>query len=176
MWKLTRRFNHPDGAASANPVDDPHRWTLFYFRTADGGPPAWEESKWMFEWDGSWNDIYVKATTSEDWNALFRLIRATWQHRYKFEGEPAELPEIWTPDMPLLGHVIEILVGPVTITCVHLDEEEIEMFIDPREIKSNKEFSILMEFMSAVSRALRKNVYMGGENIRVRSCLFVEYS
>jgi hypothetical protein len=129
----------------------------------------------MFEWDGSWNDIYLKDTTANDWNVFFGLVLRTWKHQYLREGEPEKLPETWLAEFPQGSHSLDIDLGAVTVTCVHFDRDEIELFIDPREIKSEKEFSTLLEFMSTLCRTLRKDVYMGAENMRTQPCLDVQY-
>jgi hypothetical protein len=170
---------HSEKPKGANPdgdgAQDAHRWTCWLYRNIDGLPPSRETSRWMFEWDGSWNDIYVKNTTADDWNAFFSLISSNWKHRYTREGEPDKLPEEWFAEMPLGSHSLDINLDAITVTCVHFDREEIELFIDPREIKSEKEFSTLLEFMSTISRKLRKDIYMGAENIRTNPCLHVQY-
>ena len=54
----------------------------------------WQDAKWIFDFDGSWRDIYVLDTTIEDWQRFLDMVRqGPWRFEWTVDGVPAPLPE-----------------------------------------------------------------------------------
>src|SRR5689334_8766348 len=96
---------------------DSLRSTTWMYRKPYGVPPSWAESKWLFEWDGSWLDIYVKGMSFDYWPVFFRFVQKAGDCVFTREGENAPLPESWSEEL-ILNHSLEIKVGPITFSAV----------------------------------------------------------
>ena len=127
----------------------------------------------MFEWDGSWLDIYVMDTSVEDWNRFLSFLHGGLTLNFLREGEKTDLPLEWTEELVEVGHLLELTIGKTIFSCVHFDLFEIELFIDPREFRSADDYEKLLDFMMQMGNAIGKTVFLGGESSRDRACLEV---
>jgi hypothetical protein len=130
---------------------------------------AWETAREIFEWDGSWRDLYVFGTTVLDWDRLLQALRASsFQIEFTQGGEPAALPKSFAehfdagPDRPLI--MLSVLVDGVRLNAHMFCDDEIEFDIDPREISGPDRFGALVSFMNFAADALASTVVLAPEN------------
>lgn len=129
---------------------------------------TWEQVKAEFEWDGSLRDLYVWNTSIEDWDRLLNAVRS---HSYPVEfllgGELAALPEK-VSDIFAITHdkaaFLGIDVSGLRVHSHFFTLEEIEMDLDPRQFRGQKELDALLTFMRFMGQALNREVIMTPEN------------
>ena len=61
-------------------------------------------------------------------------------------------------------HTLSVDVESVTINCHFLCLEEIELDIDPEQIKGEKEHTVLLGYIAQLAKALGKTAYITPEN------------
>lgn len=127
----------------------------------------WEDYKVAFEFDGSFRDIYVLNTSSEDWQRLIDFAHSgVYKISYTIDGVEVALPQQVTKIFRgryEANHVLCIQAGPVLIGCHFFDEMEIEFNIDPREIQNEAQAEAFFGFMRQIGNLLRKEVILTHE-------------
>ena len=122
-------------------------------------------------WDGSWRDIYVQNTESEDWEKWINLVnekyRINW-HNGKTNQSEAKIKfdvikEYWEGNGELCS-TANIFLDEIQINAHFFDDTEIENDIDPREFKSMDDHNRLIEYLKSVSMACNKEVIVTLEN------------
>ena len=129
---------------------------------------AWTKVESDFEWDGSLRDIYVRSATLDDWRAVYRVLKASPDVEFRFDGEqaalPAEIDDVFamrSRKSPMLS----LKVGGVAVVFHFFTEEEIEGDIDPREVKSQAELDAVLAFLKKIGDSVRKPVLLTPENL-----------
>ncbi|RZJ39720.1 MAG: hypothetical protein EON86_13885 [Brevundimonas sp.] len=132
----------------------------------------WARIEPLFDWDGSWRDIYVLGTSAEDWRNALDAIRRECPNAMLRSADPALSP---TPipdpapdvrDMIGQGALLVIDLNGIRVNCHFFDEAEIEFDIDPREIIGLEQVARLLEFMAILGKATGKPVLLTPENGR----------
>lgn len=122
-----------------------------------------------FHRDGSLRDIYVRNVTMEHWETFLDLIRSSdFGYRYTRDGSTARLP---STAAQILGdssatHNLAIELGGVTACCHFFAEDEIELDIDPREVRSPIVERQVLKFMALLGAELDRDVILTEENLR----------
>jgi hypothetical protein len=126
--------------------------------------PEWQDAKEFIEPGGSLCDIYVKGTTTSDWNEFLKMVMlGPWQFEYLKEGKSVALPVNAIPFAAEFDHLLTVRVGPARVNCHFFTDDEIEVDIDPWEVRCETDFRALIDFMRALGRAVGKVVSLGGE-------------
>jgi len=132
----------------------------------------WNNIKWIFEQDGALRDIYVQNAQISDWEKVVDLLNSEFKLSFgidhdnltdkidfefiktMFAGETGEL-ETKSSTIDLSGIIAK---------CYFFLEDQIEFDINPTDIKSELELSIILDFMKSISSKLEKQVTLCGEN------------
>lgn len=128
---------------------------------------TWDEYKSAFEWDGSLRDIYVLETTVGDWNKFLNFI-STREFEFKYlVGEvetelPLDVAELLARNDS--GSLLSIDLNGAVANCHFFWDKDIELDLDPREIKSDAQAAIVFNFMARLGYVLGKDVILTGEN------------
>lgn len=129
----------------------------------------WEYIKWFFEDDGALRDIYVLDSTISDWEKLIDFINRN--HTLKFGEDNANQIDkeyvlaYWedkTHEME--SKSIRIDLKGIHIHSYFFSPYQIEFDIDPKEIKSIKEFETIQKFMVSISKTINKPIILTDEN------------
>ena len=127
----------------------------------------WEICKRDFEFDGAGLDIYVFGTTIEDWGSLFNVLRTSYCFEYSVDGEPGQFPKT-IEEVFLIrksaSPALSFLVGKISVVCHFFHETDIEFDIDPREVTSQAELDILLNFLRQVGATIHRSVVLTPEN------------
>jgi hypothetical protein len=138
----------------------------------------WEEIRSVFKEDeGTLRDIYVLDTDINDWQCLLDFLRSG-DYLYRFDSKKgALLPEKakdvlanWEDWLPFLT----IIVGGLELNCLFAEGDEIEFWLDPIKVQSEREAEALFEFMRDIGQTLKKTVRLTPE--AGRNYALVEYS
>jgi len=132
----------------------------------------WEKLKdEIYNCDGSWRDIYVKETTSEDWNSWVTMVneryRINW-HNGKTNKDESKIDfkiiqEYWEGNHDLCS-TANIFINDIQINAHFFSDSEIENDIDPREFKTIEDHNRLIEYLKLVSIVCGKEVIVTPEN------------
>ncbi len=130
---------------------------------------TWKAASELFEWDGSWRDLYVFSTTIEDWDRVMRALAASaFQSEFTRGGVVSSMPRSFAEhfnagaERPLL--MLSVIIDGVRFNAHLFCEDEIEFDIDPREVSDAKHFDALVAFMNFVANAVAKPVVLTPEN------------
>ena len=127
----------------------------------------WEDCQRAFYIDGSLRDIYIFQTSTDDWEKLLSFALALDQViYYRIDGEIASLPKRATSifNNREHTHTMSIDLTGVIVNCHFFMIEEIELDIDPREIKSQNELDIVIKFIKELGKCLKKDAIVTEEN------------
>ena len=114
--------------------------------------------------DGSLRDVYLSNTSQEDWNA-FLALATQYPSEYLFDGEVKDMPNLVAIFENREGtHLLRITVGAAQINCHFFTHEEIELDIDPRQVKSQETHTAILGFVEAVADATGKLARITPEN------------
>ncbi|MGL1900727.1 MAG: hypothetical protein OCC49_01235 [Fibrobacterales bacterium] len=121
----------------------------------------------IFHIDGTLRDLFVKNTGKVEWQCLMRFLMdsdhevsllknhekiAITSFRFKDIFETDELFEL------------EIFLDAVKVNCQFFISTEIELDIDPADIKTDSDAQNVFTFMEAIGTALLRNVLLTEEN------------
>jgi hypothetical protein len=116
--------------------------------------------------DGSLRDIYVFNTVPDDWDALLALAQAH-PHEYTRDGISTSLPGTTSIFQARdHSHLLSVLAGTVRINCHFFAPDEIELDIDPREVKGPEEHAAVLLFVEQLARATGKDAVLTPESTR----------
>lgn len=123
--------------------------------------PTWESATDLWEVDGSLRDLYIKNTTIDDWRAFLEMAKS-YRHEYTFDGQSQELSNA------------EELLENHGLLCIYLDTIklhshffvpwEIELDIDPREVRNPEEHSEVLSFVEQLAQTLNKPALLTPES------------
>lgn len=135
-------------------------------------PRDWKNIRGYFYPDGSLRDIYVLGTSINDWEALIDFLNENYKITYTngYSVEPAI--DKYYALRQLKGNLPNNIYKMARIWLdEHLElsihffiTEVIEFDVDPKEVKSLDDFIKIEEFMINVSKLLKTEVLMTGED------------
>ena len=131
-----------------------------------------EKHKWIFEPDGSLLDIYVQETTLDNWLTLIDFLNANYKVKYDptSDNEPQDKINkdyVTTFLLDKTGELecrtVSVFSNNLVFNCHFFLKDEIEFDADPKEFKEQKDFETLIAFMTAISKALNKEIILIAE-------------
>lgn len=125
-----------------------------------------ERCREEFVFDGSWRDLYIFDTTIDDWNAIAKIL-TTYKHEYFVDSDPDKLPTVFSPNFFVdrqYSCVLKTYFQSLQVNCHFFVVDEIELDIDPREIKDQGSFNELMALMRLMGERVDKDVVLTPEN------------
>jgi len=134
---------------------------------------TWDNIAWIFEPDGSLRDIYVQDISIDEWHKLIDFLNSNYKLRYGITGDCRDSNQIdkdyiieYLTDNTgeLECKSVTIYIEGVNINCHFFLPDQIEFDIDPKEIKSIDDYKKVEGFMISVSKTLRNQVILTGEN------------
>ena len=125
----------------------------------------WDKCKDAFQTDGSLRDIYVLNTAIMDWVRLFDVC-SMYDTTLYCDGDP--IPMILDPATVFQrsskhSYYLKVLVEGVALHCHFFTVEEIEIDVDPKEIKSQPDLDAVLDVMGSIGRRLAKPVILTEE-------------
>ena len=129
---------------------------------------TWEDCRAVFQPDGALRDIYVQGTTEDDWDAILAFVDAQgFSAAYTRNGIAGPLPrdvaKVFADRQA--SHLLRFDIGGgVHIHGYFFEPYEIEMDIDPKEIRSEKELEPLVRFLRGIGDLLSKDVLLTEES------------
>ena len=125
----------------------------------------WDKCKDAFQTDGSLRDIYVLNTAIMDWVRLFDVC-SMYDATLYCDGDP--IPMILDPATVFQrssehSYYLKVLVEGVALHCHFFTVEEIEIDVDPKEIKSQPDLDVVLDVMGSIGRGLAKPVILTEE-------------
>ena len=136
----------------------------------------WQDVKAIFEWDGSWLDIYVLKANPECWQKALDFVRASYPLVYGVDLDRAEFPREVTAIFSKRVEAntwLNIDVNGIDVACHFFTEDEIEFDLDPRHIDDETMFGHLCEFMRRLGQHLDQSVILTPENNQDR--IIIQY-
>lgn len=138
---------------------------------------VWECVAGELAWDGSLRDVCIPGTTLSDW-ARFLSDMTTWPWPIEFtrDGAACSLPQsadaafAMSRDAKVL---LSVRVAGMSINCHFFAVDEIELDVDPRELRGQAELKALLAFMRRIGQVTNKPVLLTHEGWRESSLLRV---
>jgi hypothetical protein len=127
--------------------------------------PSFGEIEFLWFDDGSFTDIYFFRTSVADWKRFVAFVNK-YSTRCRFDGDNPIPPiaDILLDDQAY-SHSLEFFVGTVSLKCFFFVKNEIELTIDPREVKGQIEHEIVLKFLAKLSYELHKLLFITPENM-----------
>jgi hypothetical protein len=126
--------------------------------------PAKTEPPDLWEFDGSLRDVYVHRTGLSDWRAFMDVV-GHYPHEYFRAGDRCTLSDVEVVVATReVGRSLHIHVGTAQVNCHFFDVEEIELDIDPREVRDIETHNLILEFLESLANAVQKAVAVTAEN------------
>lgn len=130
----------------------------------------WDNIKWIFKsYQSGLRDIYIQETSLADWEQLIDFFNLSYNLNFG-EESANQIDKDYVINY-LNGNTAEnenkrlrIELDGVNIHCYFFLKEEIEFDIDPNDIMLFSDFEKLEDFMTAISKVLKKQVTLTGEN------------
>ena len=130
----------------------------------------WELVAEEFAWDGSLRDVCIPGTTIADWECLLSDMRTwNWPMDCTLDGAACSLPQTAEAAFALSRDATLVLstsVAGMLFNCHFFSVDEIELDLDPREVRGQGELDVLLSFMRRLSVVTGKPVLLTPENWR----------
>ena len=125
---------------------------------------TWEIVSPWFAPDGALRDICVRGTSRSDWQALVEAIGAWGYHTQWAVGgvdvhPPTSADEAFAA-RERAGVLLRIDVGPVGLHCHFFSEDEIELDLDPADVRDQIAFDAVLEFLARLGDLVVKPVHL----------------
>jgi len=122
-----------------------------------------------FKVDGSLRDIYVFDTTVANWN---HLLEALNNSDYSLEISPPFDHTNRLEASKVFNHVANVnpvclkmrLASRIDIHCHFFCDEEMEFDIDPRQVDTEADITLILGFMKTIGDTLDKDVFLTPED------------
>ena len=132
----------------------------------------WNKAKWIFESDGALRDIYVQDVNESDWKKLIAYLNSEYVLEFGIDKDNSSdkidfdfIQKMWNDETgELETKSLTLDLNGILIKSYFFSPEQIEFDIKPNEIKSLSELNQILEFMTSISKALKKQVTLTGEN------------
>lgn len=132
----------------------------------------WSKAKWIFESDGALRDIYVQDVNESDWEKLIEYLNSEYSLEFGMDKERKSskidfdfVQKMWNDETGKLEtKSLTIDLNGILVKSYFFCPEQIEFDLKPSEIKSLSELSRILEFMTSISKVLKKQVTLAGEN------------
>lgn len=103
-------------------------------------------------WDGSWRDIYFQGTNDQDWDKFLDFIgKSNLKYELTLGVAVSEILP-YSEIKEFESKILRIWVDDILIACHFFCDEEIEMDIDPREVKNIESWNNLINVLKNLSR------------------------
>jgi hypothetical protein len=103
-------------------------------------------------WDGSWRDIYFQGTNKQVWEKFLDFIGKS---NLKYEltlGDAVSKILPYSEIKEYESKILKIWVDDILLVCHFFCDDEIEMDIDPREVKNIETWNNLINVLKNLSR------------------------
>jgi hypothetical protein len=110
-----------------------------------------------FERDEGLRDIYVVGTTNEDWRRFLRFARDSYPTEFLVELESREMPDDPVVIFELGKHnpvLMRMFLGAVQLNSYFFTTEEIDIDLDPTEVKTREDATRVLRFLKELGDAL----------------------
>ena len=132
----------------------------------------WNNIEWIFEKDGALRDIYVQNSTITDWEEVVELLNSEYKLTFGVYEEnltdKIDFEFVKTMFADETGELetksATIDLNGIVVKCYFFLENQIELDINPTEIKTELEFNKITDFMKSISSKLKKQITLCGEN------------
>lgn len=116
-------------------------------------------------WDGSWRDIYFQGTNEQDWDKFLDYIsKSNLKYELSLGDTVSELLP-YSKIKECESKLLRIWVDNILLACHFFCDEEIEMDIDPREVKSIESWNKLVHMLKELSLYIGKRGKITPENM-----------
>ncbi|KZN57979.1 hypothetical protein N473_26505 [Pseudoalteromonas luteoviolacea CPMOR-1] len=131
----------------------------------------WNDLKEEFEVDGSLRDIYIENITVNKWNQFLDYAKSS---EYKLEfthgDQSIEIPQTLKSIKELQETEPTTLFiwlnENIQLHCHFFIETEIELDLSPYDIRSEKDFRVLLAFIEDLAQALENRVIVTHEGMQ----------
>jgi hypothetical protein len=129
----------------------------------------WERTQRDFEPDGGLRDIYVAPATAGMWQRfLAQLAASSFSVRFAHGGLAIPALETFAEALSLRESdpvLLQItLAGGVSVNCHFFTADEIELDVDPREIRGPADLETLRDFVQWLADAVGQRAFVTYEN------------
>ena len=138
----------------------------------------WQYVKHLFEWDGSWRDIYISNADAALCQRVIDAVRSRYTTHYQEDGERKPFPQSITIVVDRRDEVtpcLSIYIEGIRINFHFFTPDEIEFDIDPREVDSEEKFAALTEFMRCIGQQSERDVVLAPEGGAEREEMLIAY-
>ncbi len=130
----------------------------------------WIEFKEEFEADGSLRDVYIEDINLAKWDQFLDFIKLSkYEVEFRHGGSLQSLPGTFSSIKNLQGTEPTILSIKLNanfcLNCHFFVESEIELDLSPRDVSSEADFEVLLEFLEKLSSSLACRVTLTPENM-----------
>ena len=138
----------------------------------------WKQCQKDFEFDGSWRDIYILDTVSNDWNIFLEsLLTSSYETKFWIDGKIVKPIKTIQEALKIRNSACPLMIinaSGLHIACHFFTEEEIEFDIDPREVNDWQDLNKVIDFIIFVGNLLQKKVILTPEN--TSSAILINYN
>ncbi|HDY7631136.1 TPA: hypothetical protein RQJ73_004506 [Vibrio vulnificus] len=129
----------------------------------------WIEFKEEFQADGSLRDVYIEDINLAKWDQFLDFIKLSkYEFEFRHGGNLQSLPDTFSSIKNLQGTEPTILSIKLNanfcLNCHFFVETEIELDLSPRDVSSEADFEVLLEFLEKLSSSLACRVTLTPEN------------
>ncbi len=134
---------------------------------------AWKDIQWIFKENSdlmmsSLRDIYVRNTTISDWEDIINLLNTKYKLTFGENKEQIDIEYVKRMFKDKSGEIclktVIIDLKYFTVNCHFFTVEEIEFDLCAKEITSELQFNVVIDFMKTISSKLGKEIILCDEN------------
>ncbi len=129
----------------------------------------WTQLKEEFEVDGSLRDVYIEDINLAKWDQFLDFIKLSkYEVEFRHGGNLQSLPDTFSSIKNLQDAEPTILSIKLNanfcLNCHFFMETEIELDLSPRDVSSEADFEVLLEFLDKLSSSLGCRVVLTPED------------
>ena len=129
----------------------------------------WTQFKKEFEVDGSLRDVYIEDINLAKWDQFLDFIKLSkYEIAFRHGGNLQSLPDTFSSIKNLQDAEPTILSIKLNanfcLNCHFFIETEIELDLSPRDVSSEADFEVLLEFLEKLSSSLASRVALTPED------------
>ncbi|HYK53964.1 MAG TPA: hypothetical protein VEV38_10590, partial [Candidatus Eremiobacteraceae bacterium] len=142
-------------------------------------PDDYAEIEMRLKPDGALRDLVVLETVIDDWQCLIDLIRAQQLPTIYREGDnplspPLSANEYFDSNPDSQTRLMSFQLAGMDLNCHFFTASEIEIDVDPRQVKGRPAIDSLLDFMVLLGRDIQKDVLLTDEGSMSRPFPFWE--